>query len=148
MRELDQSQFYVRFLIRRRCQGRGDFTPGNVTEFPQRVHGKIFLGLGADTYFCSGTVVESARKNVVVTAGHCLFNQPTTTWFEQIAFVPGYENKTEPYGIFAGKRWFTTQRWIDHGDHSYDIGLVVLVATSSRSFVMVSTVPFSTEMAD
>lgn len=104
----------------------GDFTPVNVTSRSLRIHGKLFIKMGEETYVCSGTVVESARRNVILTAGHCVFDRATQQWFQRIAFVPAYENEATPYGIFEGQNWITPQRWIDHGDYSYDLGLVVL----------------------
>lgn len=111
----------------------GDFTPGNVTAFPQRVHGKVFFLIGNDTFTCSGTLIDSARRNVVFTAGHCIYDHTAGAFAEQMAFVPGYENGDTPYGIIYGTRWFTTPQWIQNRANSYDIGVMVLESHAQNS---------------
>jgi hypothetical protein len=104
----------------------GDFTPTNVSAYPQRIQGKIFFRVGSDNFTCSGTVVESAGRNLVFTAGHCVYDQIAGRFVDEISFVPGYENTNTPYGIYPGFQWFTTPRWASSGSNSYDIGLVAL----------------------
>lgn len=104
----------------------GDFLPGNVTAYPNRIQGRIFFLVGGNTYSCSGTVVDSANRNVVYTAGHCVFDLATGSWVENIAFVPGYENGNTPFDIFFGNQWISTRQWVEGGSNSYDIGVVML----------------------
>ena len=104
----------------------GDFTPGNVTQFPQVVHGKIFFKVGANTYTCSGTVIESKGKNVVFTAGHCVFDLDTKTFATNLAFVPAYENGNDPLGFASAAALYTTPQWATQGANAYDIGVAVL----------------------
>lgn len=104
----------------------GDFTPTNVSAYPQRIQGKIFFSKGGDDFSCSGTVVESADRNLVFTAGHCVYDSIAGAFVDEILFVPGYENGSAPYGIYPGFQWFTTPRWASSGSNSYDIGLVAL----------------------
>jgi len=48
-----------------------DYEPGSETSFPQRVHGKIFFTIPTQGDFaCSGTLVASLLRNLVITAGH------------------------------------------------------------------------------
>ncbi len=103
----------------------GDFTPANVTAYPQRIQGKVFFRVGSDNFTCSGTVVESAGRNLVFTAGHCVYDQ-VSGFVDEIAFVPGYENGPTLYDTYSGLQWFTTPRWASSGSNSYDIGLIAL----------------------
>lgn len=112
----------------------GDFTPVDASAFPNRIHGKVFLQVDPDgeggndpvIYTCSGTLVESARENVVFTAGHCVFDREIGDFVDNIAFVPGYDNGSMPFGVYYGYQWFTTSQWAEKGSFSYDIGLITL----------------------
>ena len=104
----------------------GDFTPGNVTSFPQVVHGRIFFTIGAGTFSCSGTLVESLNRNVVFTAGHCVYDVASKSWVQNLIFVPGYENQVEPFGRATATFLYTTGQWIKSGSGSYDIGVLTL----------------------
>src|SRR5262249_58953090 len=46
------------------------------------------------THFCTATVVHSPHGDLAVTAAHCLSGTS-----QPIAFIPGYANGQQPYGI-------------------------------------------------
>lgn len=46
------------------------------------------------SHFCTASVVDSPHGDLAITAAHCV-----TGTSGQIAFVPGYANGTEPYGV-------------------------------------------------
>jgi len=104
----------------------GDFTPGNVTSFPQIVHGKIFFSVGASNFSCSGTVIDSANANVVFTAGHCVYDQTSGAFVTNFIFVPGYENGSAPFGGSPAVNLYTTNQWATNGSNAYDLGVAVL----------------------
>jgi hypothetical protein len=104
----------------------GDFTPGKVTEFPQRVQGRVFFFLGSTAYGCSGTLVDSAKGNVVFTAGHCLWDQDEKRQVDRLAFVPGYENGNAPFGVFNAVGGAVPDQWTKSGNDSYDLAAVSL----------------------
>lgn len=112
----------------------GDFTPGNVTKFPQVVHGKIFFSVGANTYSCSGTIIDSLNRNVIFTAGHCVFDQATKSFVTNLVFIPGYENGVAPLGVGTAVSLYTTSQWVSQGSNSYDIGVVVLDQPAQNYF--------------
>jgi len=104
----------------------GDFTPTDATSYPERIHGKIFFRVGENTFSCSGTVVDSKHRNVVFTAGHCVYDVEAGQYVDQLVFLPGYTNGVAPYGIYNATAVGTTQAWIQRADQSYDIGIVSL----------------------
>ncbi len=104
----------------------GDFFPTGVESFPQRVHGKIFFRVDGQDFECSGTVVDSKGRNIVFTAGHCVFDRETGAYAEQLAFVPAFQDGDAPLGIWQATAVFTTSRYVDTGDLSHDIGVAVL----------------------
>ncbi len=93
---------------------------------PYRLHGKIFFRVGADEYSCSGTVVDSKQRNVIFTAGHCVFDLTTKTWVQDLVFIPGYRDGTTPLGVYNGGEMVTTNGWIQSSDQRYDIATVAL----------------------
>jgi len=102
----------------------GDFTPGNVSRFPQVVHGKIFFTAGATDYSCSGTIVYSQSRSLVYTAGHCVYSQTEHDWVTNLVFIPGYENGNMPLGYVSAVWISTTDQWLNNGNFSYDIGVI------------------------
>ncbi|MBP2706142.1 hypothetical protein JOL79_20235 [Microbispora sp. RL4-1S] len=85
--------------------------------------GKVFF-LGADgkPHWCSGTSVQSHYRNLVATAGHCVYdtrsNKPT---LDNWVFVPGYYQGKTPWGIYVGKQAFTHYDYdvYEDGDRDY-----------------------------
>ncbi len=104
----------------------GDFLPSDTEAFPLRVHGKVFFRVDGQDYVCSGTVVHSKGRNVVFTAGHCVFDETSRLYAEELVFVPAYKDGSAPLGIWPASAVFTTSRFVERGDLSHDIGAVVL----------------------
>ncbi|NUW35104.1 hypothetical protein HTZ77_27275 [Nonomuraea sp. SMC257] len=71
--------------------------------------GKVFFeGRDGKLYWCSGTSIQSQYRNLVATAGHCVYdmaanNEVVSRW----VFVPGYYQGKTPWGIYVGKQAFT-----------------------------------------
>lgn len=55
-------------------------------------------------HFCTASVVDSPDGDLVITAAHCVTSTPGT-----IAFVPGYDDGSKPYGV-----WTVTKVYVDH----------------------------------
>ncbi|MFI6788407.1 trypsin-like serine peptidase [Nonomuraea sp. NPDC050383] len=71
--------------------------------------GKVFFeGRDGKLYWCSGTSIQSQYRNLVATAGHCVYdmaanNEVVSRW----VFVPGYYQGKTPFGVYVGKQAFT-----------------------------------------
>ncbi|WP_433374070.1 trypsin-like serine peptidase [Streptosporangium sp. CA-115845] len=67
--------------------------------------GKVFF-VGADgrPHWCSGTSLNSAQRNLVLTAAHCVYDTAgDATTLANWAFVPGYTDDALPWGLYVGK---------------------------------------------
>jgi len=55
-----------------------------------KVEGRVYFTLGTGNYVCSGTVVTDGRADysLVLTAGHCVYDQATRTWATNWLFIP------------------------------------------------------------
>lgn len=106
-------------------------------------NGRLFFRLGdpgqegGNGYVCSGTLVSSQGRNVVITAGHCVVDPPsgarsTPDAAYDIVFVPAYSNGSAPFGQFdaAPGSVVTPRGWRDLGDFRYDIAAVALSPTA------------------
>nr|WP_063909979.1 hypothetical protein [Herbidospora yilanensis] len=99
-------------------------SPGTVTH-PKTVGKVFFVDHEGRERWCSATSVESAHRNVVATAAHCV-HDPTRvgTPMDKWVFVPAaYTGKT-PYGVYVGMRAWTHHDYDTAGDLDADYAFV------------------------
>ena len=106
------------------------------TDLPgTRTIGRLFSKRPDGTdWVCSATLVDSANRSVVWTAGHCVHSGRGGAPHTNFAFVPGYRPAAAggpaPFGIWPATHWGASQSWTIEGDASHfrrDFGGVVLV---------------------
>ena len=101
---------------------------------PASTSGKVFFvaddGLN---YVCSAGTVNSAGKNLVFTAGHCVHGGGAgRSWFDasRWTFAPSYDatkkKNPTPYGLWTASQLWSLSGWTDGGDRTYDIGVAVM----------------------
>jgi hypothetical protein len=90
-----------------------------------RVNGAIFINEGIGYGRCSGTSVISPNKSVVITAGHCVFDEGIWSNRKWV-FVPGYHHGERPFGTFTAHWLGTTPGWHGHGNENFDVGAAVV----------------------
>src|SRR6516162_10570587 len=73
------------------------------------------------SHFCTASVVDSPHGDLAITAAHCV-----TGTSGQIAFVPGYVNGTEPYGVWQVTRVYTDAAWQSAQDPDDDVAFLQL----------------------
>ena len=73
------------------------------------------------SHFCTASVVDSPHGDLAITAAHCV-----TGASGQIAFVPGYANGTEPYGVWQVTRVYTDAAWQSGQDPDDDVAFLQL----------------------
>src|SRR5215475_3573709 len=82
--------------------------------------------LGA--HFCTATVVHSPHGDLAVTAAHCLSGTSGP-----VAFVPGYANGQQPFGIWQVTRVYTDEAWQSAQDPDHDVAFLQVSAASDGS---------------
>lgn len=103
-----------------------------------RTTGKVFFTLNGTDYVCSGTAVDSAGRDVVLTAAHCTGNGPGE-WAANWTFVPGYAGGARPYGAYTARRFYVSPRWADEPGTSsaraekYDVAFVTVNPSGPRA---------------
>jgi V8-like Glu-specific endopeptidase len=70
--------------------------------------------------------VSSLPGDVVITAAHCVYDTSSGAYVSGIAFVPGYHDGQQPYGIWTPTRILVPQQWINSGDPDYDVAFLVV----------------------
>ena len=102
-----------------------------------RAHGKVYFsirkGAEAGDYVCSGTTINSRRRSVVLTAGHCVYDSQAgggkaRNWI----FVPAYEEKAAPFGAWEAKKLATTKQWKKFANLRFDLGMAVVRRNSGQ----------------
>jgi hypothetical protein len=75
--------------------------------------------------FCSGSALNTPKKRMVLTAGHCVHDVGGGGWMQNLIFEPGFENVPGKAGIFT---IFTMSAWTaftQGGDPHYDYGVMI-----------------------
>ena len=120
---------------------------------PNRQIGRLYFdvmpGAGVSWTWCSGTVVNSENRSLVVTAGHCVYTpdpdrdgvvESNAFWHENYVFCPGYENGTATengcrLGAWNGRGAVTTPGWADSQSLRDDMAVVLLEADPSKGTI-------------
>lgn len=101
--------------------------------------GKVFVRSksGGVVFTCSGSAINNAGKNMVLTAGHCVYGGgnfyigANYNWF----FVPGYQNGNAPYGQWQAKTIATNNAWINKSNFNFDVGIALMFPLNNTQLV-------------
>ncbi len=89
--------------------------------------GKVFATLpGGGSGMCSAATLNTGKKRLVVTAGHCVHQGAGGRWLTNWQFVPGYRNGVRPYGTWAASELTARTAWINTGDPAEDLGIAIM----------------------
>ena len=96
--------------------------------------GRVFWQVGQYSYSCSAAVIPSKSADLIVTAGHCIYDIDTKKWYNNNnwVFVPAYSNNYRPYGTWPA-RSFTMKQAYMSGDYNYDVAFVALSKLNQQS---------------
>ena len=75
-------------------------------------------------HYCTGSVVNSPEGDIVVTAAHCVYD--STGVYTDIAFVPGYHDGQDPYGVWIPSAVVVAPQWASDSDPEYDVAFLVV----------------------
>lgn len=111
--------------------------------------GKLFFTAPEGNAVCSAAAVNTAEKNVIITAAHCahsgmpkacgLLGTQTCPgqYYTNFLFVPRYANGAAPDGEWVGTRAITHRQWIDAEDLEFDQALIEVAPRNGVNLVSV-----------
>ncbi|MGP3919695.1 trypsin-like serine peptidase [Nonomuraea sp. 10N515B] len=90
--------------------------------------GKVFFeGTDGKLYWCSATSIQSKYRNLVATAGHCVYQTGGNGHvLNKWVFVPGYYQGKANFGIYVGKQAFTHYDFANYEDYDRDYAFVTV----------------------
>jgi len=113
---------------------------GSLSLPPATTTGVVFFtttGNGAtENWRCSASTVNSAAKNEVFTAGHCVYGTiggqvPGEKWHTHWIFVPDYRNGSAPYGVWTARQLWTLTAYVSTQAEGADMGAAVMNPSSA-----------------
>jgi hypothetical protein len=114
-------------------QGTSWIVPGRPTVGILNYH--VTLGPWTYHFNCTGTVLNTPGRDVVATAGHCMFNDlkrmgyKVHLWMEFAlpdSFIPMQQGGTAPYGVWQVKSKYMDPRWRNGQHPDADFGAYVI----------------------
>jgi V8-like Glu-specific endopeptidase len=103
----------------------GTSHPARATSSNARV-GAIFKQDVNGSHFCTASVVDSAGRNLLVTAAHCVHGGKGGDYSSDLVFVPDYRDGNAPQGEWPVTGIVVDQRWIDSSDPDLDVAFVTV----------------------
>ncbi|MFF2038950.1 trypsin-like serine peptidase [Kitasatospora sp. NPDC058170] len=80
---------------------------------------------------CTASVVHSPRRNLLVTAAHCVQSRRIGL-LDGLVFTPGYRNGYSPYGSWPVQSITVDPRWAEDDDPEYDVAFVTVRPAGGR----------------
>lgn len=88
--------------------------------------GALFLHNGTGDHYCTASVIDSSKKNLLITAAHCIHGGKGSGYATNVAFVPKYDAKTMPYGMWTAKLLVVPSGWQRSTDPDLDFGFIAI----------------------
>jgi V8-like Glu-specific endopeptidase len=95
---------------------------------PVRTVGALFAGPIGEGHQCSGSVVDSPSRDLVLTAAHCVVGSGT-----DLTFVPGYDRGATPLGTWSVVAVYEDPAWRDAEDPRFDYALLQVAPDGGRA---------------
>ncbi|MEU8359746.1 hypothetical protein AB0C27_27380 [Nonomuraea sp. NPDC048882] len=94
---------------------------------PKTIGKVFFVNSKGEKRWCSATSIQSQYRNLVATAGHCVYDTATNSdVMSKWVFVPGYYQGRAPWGIYVGKQAFTHYDFDVYEDYDRDYAFVTV----------------------
>jgi V8-like Glu-specific endopeptidase len=88
--------------------------------------GALFSHNASGNHFCTASVVASPGHDLLITAAHCIHGGKGAGYHTDIVFIPGYQDGSEPFGVWTPSALLVDPQWADSSDPDFDVGFVVL----------------------
>jgi V8-like Glu-specific endopeptidase len=86
--------------------------------------GALFFTTGTQAHFCTASVVDSARFDLVLTAAHCVYG--SSGYATNVAYVPQWHQGVSPYGSWAVSAITVAAGWQRSQDPDVDFAFLAV----------------------
>ncbi|KAB8184308.1 hypothetical protein FH608_048355 [Nonomuraea phyllanthi] len=101
-------------------------SPTKNVNLPKTIGKVFFLDKEGHYRWCSATSIQSRNRNLVATAGHCVFANGKDDAYDKWIFVPGYYQGKAPWGVYVGAYAFTAYDLDTYDDYDGDFAFVAV----------------------
>ncbi|MGW5687632.1 trypsin-like serine peptidase [Nonomuraea sp. NPDC003754] len=102
-------------------------TKSQNVNMPKTIGKVFFVNSKGEPRWCSATSIQSRYRNLVSTAGHCVYDTAgNSDVMSKWVFVPGYYQGKAPWGIYVGKQAFTHYDFDVYEDYDRDYAFVTV----------------------
>jgi V8-like Glu-specific endopeptidase len=91
--------------------------------------GALFFTTGVDDHFCTASVVNSRRGDIVLTAAHCVYGGSYAT---DVVYVPEWHEGVSPYGAWPVTSITVAPGWIADEDIDLDFAFLTVAPPSGQ----------------
>lgn len=95
----------------------------NTTELPYSIHVQLSSTFEGQLFGGSGSLVGPHH---LLTCGHNVYDPQKKIWADKILAYPALNKKSAPFGVVEIVKAYTFTDWTNHGDHKFDIALLIL----------------------
>jgi V8-like Glu-specific endopeptidase len=88
--------------------------------------GALFFRNGGGDHYCTASVIDSRKRNLLITAAHCIHGGRGRGYVSHVAFVPKYDGGRHPYGVWTAKLLVVRAGWTRYGDPDLDFGFIAV----------------------
>lgn len=88
--------------------------------------GALFFSNGSGDHYCTASVIDSQKRNLLITAAHCIHGGEGKGYVSHVAFVPKYDGGRRPYGVWTAKLLVVKWAWTHYSDPDLDFGFVAV----------------------
>jgi V8-like Glu-specific endopeptidase len=92
--------------------------------------GTLFYTTGTGRHFCTGSVLDSATGDLVLTAAHCVYSG---RYSRNVVFVPGYADGKEPWGAWPVKTIIVAKGWRSVQDPNWDLAFLQVTSPADSA---------------
>lgn len=95
--------------------------------------GRLFFRTPTGDSSCTATVVDSATKNLVITAAHCVHGGGAgAAYYGNFLFAPGWNNGPSAHGYWSGTAVGASAEWTQSKKWDHDYAFVRLAASGGQ----------------